>query len=235
MEGVKLAKPVFVLEPSGRYRVTADMSLGSGIVGKIPLGSAQAAVTVTNDRAELTNLTAAVMDGQLDGNATIAFNRRATSNINANFTNLDLSKIAAIQGGRVIPFEGQTSGNANLTFAGTDFKTASGNINADITANAGDANSGLVPVNGRVELTAVNGLFNVDLANLKSPMSELSATGKFDLRGSDSNLNIALNSTDAAEIERFVRILGISPTLQQQMDDMSVQLAGNFKFNGDLT
>jgi hypothetical protein len=123
----------------------------------------------------------------------------------------------------------------NLTFAGTDFKTASGNINADITANAGDAGSGMVPVNGRVQLTATNGMFNVDMADLKTPMSELSATGRFDLRDSDSNLNITLNSTDASEIERLVRILGISPSLQQQMDDMSVQLAGNFKFNGNLT
>ena len=235
LEGVRLAKPVFILEPSGRYRVTADMSLGSGVVGKIPLGAAQAAVTVTNDRAELNNLTANVMDGRLDGNAAIAFNRRATSTINANFTGLDLSKIAALQGGRVIPFEGQTSGNVDLRFAGTDFKTVSGTVNADIAANAGDASSGLVPVNGRVQLTATNGLFNVDMANLKTPMSELSATGRFDLRDANSNLDIALNSTNASEIERLVRIIGLSPSLQQQLDDMSVELAGNFKFNGNLT
>ena len=235
LESVKLAKPVFILEPSGRYRVTADMSLGGGVVGKIPLGAAQASVIINNDRAELNNLTANVMDGSLNGNAVVAFNRRASSKINATFAGLDLSKIAALQGGRVIPFEGQTTGNVDLTFLGTDFRTASGTVNADITANAGDANSGMVPVNGRVQLTATNGLFNVDIANLRTPMSELTANGRFDLRDANSDLNFALNSTDAAEIGRLVRIVGISPSLQQQLDEMNVELAGNFKFNGNLT
>lgn len=235
LEDVKLAKPVFILEPSGRYRVTADMSLGSGVIGKIPLGAARASVVVSSDRAELSNLSANVMDGNVEGNAVIAFSGRTASSVNANFTGLNLSKAAAIQGGRVIPFEGQTNGNVNLTFAGTDFRTASGTVNADITANAGDAGGGLVPVNGSVRLTAANGLFNVDVANLRTPMSELSASGRFDLRNADSNLNIALNSTDAAEIERLVRILGISPSLQQQLDEMSVRLAGNLRFNGNLT
>jgi uncharacterized protein involved in outer membrane biogenesis len=121
---VKVAKPIFIVEPSGRYRVTADMSIGSGIVGSIPIGAAQASVNVDNNRAELNNLTAAVMDGQLNGTATIAFNSRSQSNINANFTNLDLSKLASLQGGRVIPLVGQTSGSVNLTFDGTNLRTA---------------------------------------------------------------------------------------------------------------
>lgn len=234
-ENVKIAKPIFVLEPSGRYRATADMSLGSGIVGSIPLGAARADVNVNNDRVELNNLTAEVMDGRLDGAATIAFNSRSLSNLNANFSNLDLSKIAAIQSGRVIPFEGQTTGRVDLTFNGTDFRTASGKVSADITANAGTADSGLVPVNGRVELSATNGLFNVDFAKLNTTNSELSATGRFDLRNDDSNLNIALNSTDASEIDRLVRILGVSPALEEQFDSMQIQFAGNLKFEGLVT
>ncbi|MGI8812756.1 MAG: translocation/assembly module TamB domain-containing protein [Pyrinomonadaceae bacterium] len=235
LEGVKLAKPVFVLEPSGRYRVTADMSLGSGIVGEIPLGAATASVTASNERVELNNLNASVMNGVLDGKAVIAFNRRGTSTINAKFTGLDLSKIAAIQGGRVIPFEGQTNGTVDLTFLGTDFRTASGTVKADIAANAGDAASGLVPVNGRVEVSATNGLFNVDYAKLYTPKSELNATGRFDLRENNSDLTVALNSTDASEVDRLVRVLGLSPSLQQQLDSMDAALAGNLTFNGKLT
>jgi len=234
LEGVKLARPVFVLEPSGRYRVTADMSLGSGVVGNIPLGAGQASVVASNDRVELNNLNAAVMEGQLNGSAVVAFNRRDSSNINASFTGLDLSKIAAMQGGRVIPFEGRTNGTVNLTFAGSDFRTANGTVKADIAANAGDAGSSLVPVNGRVELSATNGLFNVDYAKLNTPNSEIGATGRFDLRDNNSNLTLAVNSTDAAEVDRLIR-LGLSPTLQQQFESMNVELAGNLKFDGTLT
>ena len=235
LENVKIYKPVFVLEPSGRYRASADMSLGGGILGSITLGAAKASVIVNNDQATLDNLTADVMDGKINGNAVIAFNNRNRSNINADFSNLDLAKLLALQGGRVVPIEGNTTGKVNLSFAGTNFKTASGNLSADINANAGTAERGLIPVTGRVEATAVNGLFNLDIARLNTEKSELNATGRFDLNGSNSNLNIALNSTDASEIDRIIRVLDISPAFGRQLDSYQAEFAGNLKFTGTLT
>lgn len=235
LENVKIGKPVFVVEPSGRYRASADMSIGGGIVGSIPLGNATAKINVNNDRVELNELTAAVMEGAVNGTASIAFNSLNQSRINANFANLDLSKIVALQGGRVIPFEGSTTGRADITFSGTDIRSTSGTISADITANAGNADKGTVPVNGRVEVTATNGLFNIDTARLTTPNSQLAATGRFDLRNEDSNLDLALNSTDASEIDRLIRILGVSPDLEEQLDSLQVTLAGNMAFNGKLT
>ncbi len=235
IENVKVAKPVFVLEPSGRYRASADMSLGGGILGSIKIGAAKANVVVNNDQATLTNLTADVMDGKIDGNATIAFSNRNRSNVNADFTNLDLGKLLALQGGRVVPIEGNTSGSAKLSFTGTNFKTASGNLTADITANAGTAEKGLIPVTGRIEATAINGLFNLDIARLNTEKTEINATGRFDLNGSNSNLNLALNSTDASEIDRVIRVLDISPEFGRQIDDYQAEFAGNLQFNGTLT
>ena len=235
LEAVRIVKPVFVVEPSGRYRVTADMSLGSGIIGSVPLGAAQASVNLNNDRAELTNLTASVMDGRVDGNATLAFSNRTQSNLNATFSNLDLSKLLSLQGGRVIPLVGQATGNVDLTFAGTNIRTASGSVNADLTASAGNADSGLVPVTGRIELSATNGLFNVDVARLNTPNSELNATGRFDLRSDDSNLNVALSSRDASEVERLIRVTGISPELEEQLNSLRITVAGNLTFNATVT
>jgi translocation and assembly module TamB len=235
LENVKIYKPVFVLEPSGRYRASADMSLGGGTIGSIKLGAATAKVTASNEQVALNNLAADVMNGRINGDATIAFNNRSRSNINAVFSNLDLGKLLALQGGRVVPIEGQTSGQVNLTFAGTNFKTASGNLTADIAASAGTADKGLIPVTGRVEATAVNGLFNLDVARLNTEKSELNATGRLDLNGYDSNLNVALNSTDAGEITRIVRVLELSTELEQQLDHYQAEFAGNLKFNGTLT
>ena len=210
----KFIKPVFVLEPSGRYRATADLSLGSGVLGSIKLGAAKANVDLNNDQVALNNLTADVLEGNLNGNATIAFNNRARSVINADFTNLDLGKLLALQGGKVVPIEGQTSGNVNLSFTGTNFKTASGNLSADIVANAGTQEKGLVPVNGRIEATATNGLFNLDVARFNTQKTEFNATGQLDLNGNDSNLNLALNSTDASEVKRIITVLEISPDIR---------------------
>ncbi|HEY0047752.1 MAG TPA: hypothetical protein VGB68_00595, partial [Pyrinomonadaceae bacterium] len=235
LENVRLVKPVFVLEPSGRYRASLDMSLGGGVLGSVRLGAARANVIATNDEIALNNLTASVMDGNVNGNAVIALNNRSRSRVDADFTALDLSKLLALQGGRVIPIAGQTTGRANLTFPGTNFKAASGTLTADFVASAGTTERGLVPVNGRLELTATNGLFDIQQANLNTEKSSLNATGRFDLEGSDSNLNLALNSTDASEIERLIRVLNLSPELQQQLDENEIQLAGNATFNGTLT
>ena len=141
----------------------------------------------------------------------------------------------ALQGGQVVPIEGKTTGNVNLNFAGTNFKTASGTATADFAANAGTAERGLVPVSGKVGLTANNGLFNVDYANLNTEKTGLNLTGKFDLSGNNSNLNIALNSADASEIDRIIRILNISPELEAQLDNYQAQLAGKLDFNGTIT
>ena len=235
LEAVKIARPIFVLEPSGRYRASADMSLGGGIVGNIPLGSAQAKVAIDNERVNLNDLSASVMNGLVNGNATIAFNKRSSSSIIADFADLDLAKLAALQGGRVIPVEGKTSGKVNLTMSGTDYRTTSGTINAVIAANAGSSDANKVPISGNVDLSATNGLFNVDLAKLNTAKSELNASGRFDLRNEDSNLDVALRSTDAAEIENLVRVLGISPEFESQFDSMKASVAGNLSFDGKIT
>ena len=234
IQNVSISKPVFVLEPSGRYRASLDMSLGGGTLGSINLGAARASVVAENDSVAVNNLTADIMEGTVDGNATIALSNNRRSDINVNFANLDLGKLLALQGGRVIPIEGQTSGNVDLSFNGTNFKRASGNILADITASAGNDEQGLVPLTGKVSATATDGLFNLDYANLKTDHTSLNATGSFDLNGNDSNLNVALNSDDASEIEKIIRIANVSPEIEQQLDTYQVELAGNFVFNGNI-
>lgn len=235
LEQVKIYKPVFVVEPAGRYRVTADMSLGGGVLGSIALGAAKAKVDVTNERLALSELDASVMDGKVAGNAVIAFNERNRSDIKATFAGLDLSKLAALRSGRVILLEGKTTGSVDITFAGRNYRTATGKVLADITASAGSAERGLVPVSGKVELTANNGLVNIDHAKLNTEKSEVSATGRIDLARDDSDLTVALNSTDASEIDRIFRVTGIAPDgVIEQLDSYQAAIAGNLTFNGTL-
>lgn len=235
IENAKIYKPVFVLEPSGRYRASMDMSLGGGVLGSVKLGAARASVVADNDKVALNNLNAEVMDGKVTGNAVIAMNQRSLSKVNAEFTELDLSKLVALQGGRVIPITGKTTGKADLYFQGTNFKAVNGTLTADFDANAGSEDRGLVPINGRIGLNATNGLFDIDYAKLNTAKSEFEATGRFDLNGDNSNLNLALNSTDATEIERLIRVLNLSPELEQQLDDYQASVAGNLRIKGNLT
>ena len=235
LENVKVKNPVFVLEPSGRYRASLDMSLGGGILGSVKLGTARAEVVADNDKIELNNLSATVMGGNIDGNATIATNQNTRSEIKANFTNLDLSKLLALQGGQVIPIEGKTTGRADLSFFGTNIKRSSGTLTADIDANAGSTDRGLIPLTGKLGINATDGLFDIDYANLNTAKSQLNATGRFDLNGNNSNLNLAVNSSDASEVDRIFRVLGLSDSIERQLNSYEAEFAGNFAFNGTLT
>lgn len=234
LEAVRVQKPVFILEPSGRYRVTADMSLGGGAIGSVSLGAAMAKVEVDNQRFVLNDLVANVMEGQLNGKAVIATDGRSKSELNGEFKNLDIAKIITFQWGNVTPIDGETSGNIALTFTGTNLRHASGTVSADISANAGTAERGLVPVSGKISLSAVDGLFNVERADLATEKSKLTAAGRFDLNDDDSDLTLALRSTDAAEIDRLVRVLDLSPKLEKQLDSMQVAGAGTLTFDGKV-
>lgn len=235
LAGVKIARPVFVLEPSGSYRATADMSLGGGMVGSVPLGAASAKVEIDNNQAKLNEIAAEIMEGRLTGTAAISLSGKEASRVEAEFTGLDLSKLVAVQAGRVIPLNGKTDGTINLAFTGMDLATATGEIRAAVSANAGNADSGMIPLNGQIELSAVNGLFDVDLARISSEKSALTATGRFDLAGTNSDLAISLDSGDAPEIDRITRISGFSPELIAQADALEMRLAGNMKVTGKLT
>lgn len=235
LTGVKIARPVFILEPSGSYRATADMSLGGGIVGTVPLGAASAKVEIDNNQAKLNEIAAEIMEGRLTGTAAISLSGKEASRVDAEFTGLDLSKLVAVQAGRVIPLNGKTDGTVNLAFTGTDPATATGEIRAAVSADAGNADSGMIPLNGRIELSAANGLFNIDLAKITSEKSALTATGRFDLGGTDSDLAVLLDSTNAGEIDRIFRVSGFWPELVAQTDTLEMRLAGKMKVTGKLT
>lgn len=234
VDNVKLARPVFTLEPAGSYRVTADLSLGGGVLGKVNLGAARAAVVATNNQIQLNNFNAEIMDGSAKGNAVLSTGGRGSSRVAADFNNLDIGKLLMLVSGRNVPLAGNTNGNVDLSFPGTDVKLASGTVHAEFTAEAGTEESGHTPLNGEVALNATRGVFNIERANLKTAVSELSATGRFSFESDDSDLQLNLASKDASELQRVVNASGLLPEVETQLDTYGIELAGELTFNGNL-
>jgi translocation and assembly module TamB len=235
IENVRLARPVFTLEPSGRYRVSADLSLGGGVLGQVNLGSARAAVVATNNQIQLNNFTAEIMNGNASGNATLSTSIRGTSRVNAAFENLDISKMLALVSGRVVPLAGNSKGNVDLTFPGTNLKLASGNVRAEFVAETGSEENGRTPLNGEIALNATNGVFNIERANLKTTSSELTATGRFSFESDDSDLTVNLSSEDATELQRVVETSGLFPAVESKLDEYKIEVDGALAFSGRLT
>jgi translocation and assembly module TamB len=231
-ENVKLAKPAFTLEPSGRYRASADLSLGGGVLGEMKLGPAHAAVVASSDQIQLTNFVAEALNGRATGNATIALTKSGTSKVSSDFNNFDLGAMIALVSGRAIPVASRATGRADLTFTDTDISTATGSVNAQLQG-APTAND-LAPLSGDFALTANRGLFQIQRANLKTAATTLSASGQFSIDEPVSNLRVDVASTDASEIQRLLITSGALPEVEEQFHTYGIDLGGKLNFNGTL-
>jgi len=233
VENVKLARPVFTVEPSGRYRASADLSLGGGVLGEMKLGPAHAAVVATSDQIQLNNFVAEALDGRASGNATISLKKSGPSRVNANFENFDLPAAITAFSGRVLPITSKATGTADLSFTGTDLATATGSVKAQLRG-AAPAGSARTPLSGDVALTADHGLFQIQLASLQTTVTTLKASGQFSVEQPTSNLRVEVNSSDAAELQRLLITSGALPSIEEQFRLYGLDLGGRLVFNGML-
>ncbi len=232
-ENVKLTKPVFVVQPSGSYRATADLSIGGGVLGQMNMGAARASVVATNSEIQLNNFSADVFDGRASGNARVAIGRGGSSQVSADFTNVDIAGPLTALAGSAVPLSGRATGRVDLTFPGTDVKLATGSITTQLTAETSEASADNIPINGTVALRANRGVFDIQQVNLQTPATKLSATGQFSFEN-DSNLQVDLNSSDAAELQAVLISSGLLPDVEEQLRSYGIGLAGQLAFNGNI-
>jgi len=233
VENVKLARPVFTVEPSGRYRASADLSLGGGVLGQMHLGPAQAAVVATNDQIQVNNFVAEALDGNARGNGTIALKESGASRVNADFKDFDLAGLITILSGRAVPIASKATGKAELTFSGTDFAAPTGNVNAQLRGET-PAGSNLAPLSGDLAITADHGQFRIQRVSLQTPATRLIASGQFSIEQPTSNLRLELASSDAAELQRLLISSGAIPEIEEQFRTYGIDLGGKLAFNGTL-
>jgi translocation and assembly module TamB len=232
-EGVRLGRPRFTLEPSGRYRASADLSLGGGVLGEMRLGAVRGELVATNSTAQLNNFTAEVFGGRARGNATFTTTRGGASRVAAAFEGVDVGGLVAAYSGRVVPITGAATGDVDLSFPGTDFKAASGRLNARLTGETGTEEAGRTPVTGDVAVRAERGTFSVERGSLRAGATEINATGQFSF-GGGSDLAVNVNSTDASELQRVLVSTGLLPSLEAQLARFGVEMAGALKFDGTV-
>ncbi|MDQ6652071.1 MAG: translocation/assembly module TamB domain-containing protein [Acidobacteriota bacterium] len=233
LENVKFGKPVFVVEPSGRYRASADLSIGGGMLGQMNMGQATARLTATNSELQLSDFKADIFNGKASGNARIAIARGGTSRIAGGFTDLEVSGPLTALAGAAVPLAGRANGTIDLTFPGTDFKQASGSLTTTFKAEDVGVDSERVPLSGVVALRANRGLFNIDRVDLQTTATKLKAAGQFSFSG-DSNLQVDLNSSEAAELQTVLISSGLLPNLEEPMRTYGIELGGQLTFNGIL-
>ncbi|HEU4435469.1 MAG TPA: translocation/assembly module TamB domain-containing protein [Pyrinomonadaceae bacterium] len=233
VENVKLARPVFVVEPSGSYRASADLSIGGGVMGQMSLGQARASVVATNREIQFNNFTADAFNGRASGNARIALNKSGASQVAADFNNIDVAGPLAAIAGSAVPLTGRATGRVDLTFPGTDVKLATGTLTTRLSAEAGETSADRIPITGEVSVRANRGLFDIQNVNLQTPATRLNASGQFSYEG-DSNLTVDLASSDAEELQTVLISSGLLPAVERELETWDVGLAGQLAFNGNI-
>ena len=230
LENVRLAGPVFVVEPAGSYRASADLSIGGGVLGQMKMGQAKAAVVATSRQIQLNDFSADFFGGRATGTATISLTKTTASHVVASFSDLDVAAPVTVLAKVALPLAGKASGKIDVTFPATDFAQASGSINTQFTAETVEARGDRTPISGEVVLRANRGLFQIDRVDLQTAASHLKATGQFSMAG-DSDLQVDFNSTDASEIQRIAMAWG---DVEDQMNQYGLELAGQMSFNGSI-
>lgn len=233
VENVKLGKPVFVVEPSGRYRASADLSIGGGMLGQMNVGQASAKLVATSSEIQLNDFTADVFKGRASGNARLAITKGGSSRIAATFDGLEVSGPFTAFAGAAVPLAAKASGRIDLAFPGTDFKEASGTLTTQLTPDNTALESGRIPISGTVAVRADRGLFQIQQVDLQTAATKLKATGQFSFAG-NSNLQVDLNSSDASELQAVLISSGLLPEVEEQMRSYGIDLGGALAFNGTL-
>jgi translocation and assembly module TamB len=232
-ENVKLARPVFVVEPSGSYRASADLSIGGGVLGQMNLGQARASVVATSREIQLNNFTADAFNGRASGNARIALTKGGTSQVTADFNNVDVAGPLAAVAGNAVPLTGRATGRVDLSFPGTAVKLATGTLTTTFRAEAGETSADRIPITGEVAVRANRGVFDIQTVNLQTPATRLSATGQFSFEG-NSNLTVDLASSDAEELQAVIISSGLLPAVEDEMRNLKMGFAGQLAFNGNI-
>src|SRR5207237_1536905 len=114
-----------------------------------------------------------------------------------------------------------------------DFGKATGSVNAHLVG-AVPAGSDVAPLSGDFAVTANNGLFQIQRANLQTPATRLTASGQFSIDQPNSNLRIDLASTDASELARLMITSGAIPELEEEFRTYGIEIGGKLAFNGTL-
>src|SRR4029078_30012 len=117
--------------------------------------------------------------GRASGNARVAIGKGGTSQVTADFNDMEISGPLTAMAGSAVPLAGRATGRVDLTFPGTDFKLASGTITTRLTAEAGEADK--IPITGEVAMRANRGTFDIQQVNLKTPATRLSAHAEIPL------------------------------------------------------
>src|SRR5262245_17650169 len=213
----------------GRYRATGRLAVKDGVISGASVGPIDGDLVADNESVSLNKFKASLFGGNASGDVSMNLERSGDSRLKATFDNLKTDDVFAAASTRRAPLAGRFGGGAELSWAGTDFLAASGDINIHLKAETTQTVDA-IPVTGDVSLRARGGMFDIEQFLLNTDASQVKATGAFSRDGT-SDLRFTLTSKNAEQLQT----IGYSiEEVRKSVEAFEPQILGDFKFEGRL-
>jgi translocation and assembly module TamB len=214
------------------FDVTGALALGSLKSGTIQATGIRGQLSADPSKVTLSHLTARAMGGTVSGSASVAY-AGGSSQIDLQFKGVDLAQAAALASAKDVKVSGVVNGTAKFSFPGSNFKAATGRVEAAFDASVSPSSPDRegVSASGQVTLTASAGTFRIDRAAVHTPHSELTASGPV-TRGGSASLDVAFRSEDMSEVWRAIEAFGL--ITDEMKEQYEVGLTGSGEFKGRL-
>ena len=240
LSNVRAERLVYVVDEGGKYRATADVSIGGGDLGKLNLGAASAKLEVTEDNVSVRDLSGSFLGGTVTGSADFSLNESKKSNARFSFSDLQVADIFSLFGGITPPVASSVFGTGDFVFTGTDFSDASGTLTARSNMET-SLESARIPLSGEVVVAADQGVFAFQKARVETRHSVGSVEGTLNIGEMSAELFLDLRKKpdalegNASEIDAIVRPLISQTEIGQWAETNRFEARGDAGFRGNLS
>jgi translocation and assembly module TamB len=209
-----------------------DVRIGGMSVRAVRVGDVRARVVAERGEVRVDGLVARMYEGTVTGSARMRLSGGGASSFSADFENIDIDKAAGVATPDAPRVNGLASGRIALTWPGSNVQAATGKITATVDGTLPAEQGAPLPLDGRVELTALPGRFRIDKADLRSGSSRMEVTGTVGWNRT-ADLRVVADAADASNLEALVA--AANPLVARQIASNGVALGGAFRFEGTVT
>lgn len=211
------------------YRVEAQSSLTEGTIAGIDFRQATANALFDNDALVLNGIQAQVYEGSAAADLTLPLKRGVPSTVKGSFVDVPTRELFSLFEIENLPVAGQVTGEAEISWIGSDAETINGNVTARFKGGTPRAAVD-IPVSGDLKIAARDGVFDFTQFDLLTEGTNARARGTLAVSG-ESDLRIDLKSTRATELVAIARSID---ELRPLIDEYLPYFPGKFNFDGRL-
>ncbi len=237
------AKINFRPDDLSKFKATGRAQVEHLITANVDIGNITGDVTATRSEVIVPNFSGAIFGGNASGSARVRLDGRGTSEVKADLVALSLDKASAVSAGKRLPLRGTADGKVNLAWNGFDFKTAEGTANLKFKGSTltqdGTEGAALLeglPITGELNAVASQRHLKINNTLIQTGATTLTVSGDmgWDKTGA---LDVALNSSDAAELQTLVLDLAkdLDPAAIKEFTEQEIQLTNKLSFLGRVT